>query len=1041
MIVARSQQVRDSQLHESAMLAALDGLLHDGVLREGTAGRWAASRPIGFAHPVLFDYAAATVALGDLTVSDSLVERLDADPDLAMLLRPSLDYRLAIAWHDDSSRTSYWRLALRLAAKRSGHMLAAAAAASVAARELQAAAELELLESSCVRVSDGAAWTIEDARALAFLVAAGLDTAGANQAGLDAFGQLLVALAGQAVNNDDVGLAFLVAQLSCRAAADHPPAVGTLAAECWVRAAKAATEVGLKDVNDPRRANLADHCGLALATAATLDAAATADVIRSLIAEPALRGWGVRAVRPLIDVLPQIAAQVPDLAVDLGASVWRFQDDPSQPTNILNSQILPLTSNRQQDLEQVQYQVSQKFPALAAVDVLAATRLLIRIFEDRIPAGYSDIESHTDHRPWVRSSSIGYPSGQRLLPAMADTLINWIEELAPAASDVIDLLIQRLTHADVWNRLLHRAATSTSPALATALRPVLSSPSLFAHSRTWPAAGLLAARLAPGLSESERHALEQTVLTATEPDAENPQPRRDDLRERREALLNALAAGRAGTDVADVLPRLLPSNGRPHRVGAGTGPPPQAAEPRLLHEVDQALEMANQAGERDAANRRLTTLWPKLATVHAAEPANRQLHELLLRAARHIVCLPEVLPDTVMGEQVLAVVRAALPEPCSTAGRPAINSNRLASWACTPETEALSAASDLLARPEWRRVHGHELRARLASHLDSSEWVYRFLSTAAISLIFTDPDELLSQVEIRLATEADDHVATRLIYALGRYVHVRPSEVDDILARLAALRGSPYLFDPDQQEAEIYDRPAEAVVQCLTTLAVRYSTRFAEATVRGWLSSPIDHATTVATIATHLRDLLNPADPSLRDAQQRAFDLLTLTLEPLHAAQGDATTAASVFKVAEAVAREVYYASGALQRQGNPEELGDPVVFASLALPLLDGIGKLHHPALTHIIIETTKHLSSAQPKQALLSAMRAAADDPRYSTERLGIDAVLKMINHYTADHRELVLGDRECTTAVRVLLEQFVRAGWPEAIQMAERMDESFR
>jgi hypothetical protein len=91
MIVARSQQVRDSQLHESAMLAALDGLLHDGVLREGTAGRWAASRPIGFAHPVLFDYAAATVALDDHMVSDSLAESLDADPNLAMLLRPSLE--------------------------------------------------------------------------------------------------------------------------------------------------------------------------------------------------------------------------------------------------------------------------------------------------------------------------------------------------------------------------------------------------------------------------------------------------------------------------------------------------------------------------------------------------------------------------------------------------------------------------------------------------------------------------------------------------------------------------------------------------------------------------------------------------------------------------------------------------------------------------------------------------------------------------------------------------------------------------------------
>lgn len=119
MVAARSQQATDSQLSESALLTILDDLLHGGVLRESPTSRWAASRPVGFAHPVLFDYATAIIALGDTRAPDSVADSLDADPDLAMVLRPSLDYRLAIAWHDDPSRTSYWRLALRLAAQHS----------------------------------------------------------------------------------------------------------------------------------------------------------------------------------------------------------------------------------------------------------------------------------------------------------------------------------------------------------------------------------------------------------------------------------------------------------------------------------------------------------------------------------------------------------------------------------------------------------------------------------------------------------------------------------------------------------------------------------------------------------------------------------------------------------------------------------------------------------------------------------------------------------------------------------------------------------
>jgi len=591
-------------------------------------------------------------------------------------------------------------------------MLAAAAAATVAAHELSDPAELKVLEAACVAAGDDATWTADDARGLAFLVAAGLGAAGANPAALDAFGELLAGLALHAINSDDVSLALLVAQLSRRAASDHPPEVGTHAARCWVQAAIAAVVVGLADVNDVQRANLADHGGRALAMAASLDTAAIADTIRSVIAEPALQGWGVRAVRPLIDALPQIAAQDTDLAVDLGASVWLFQDDRSQPTNMLNSQILPLISNRQQDLESVQYQVSQKFPALAAVDVVAATRLLIKIVEARSQSRHGGIEAQTQQRPWVRDSgNLRYAGGHRSLPDMADALVDRLEKLAPAGSAAITLLIDGLTHADVWNRLLHRAATSQSPALATTLRPVLSSPSLFAHSQTWPAAGHLAARLSPALSTSDRHALEQTMVAATEPAADDPESRRDRLRERRDALLNALASGQASEDATRPLPPVMLRDDRPQPAEPDTDNPAPSPEAKLFHEVDEALGKANQPDNRDAASRRLLAMWPQLSAARAADPANRHLHDRLLRAVGYIARLPEVLPDTAIGRQILAAVETAMPQPSPTAGQPDVNNNPFASWSSTPETEALSTTRILLARPEWQRAHGDQLRA------------------------------------------------------------------------------------------------------------------------------------------------------------------------------------------------------------------------------------------------------------------------------------------------------------------------------------------
>jgi hypothetical protein len=841
MVAARSQQADDSQLDDSGMLTALEGLLRDGVLRESPASRWAPSRPVEFAHPVLFDYAAAVIALGEVTVPDSVAHILDADPDLTMVLRPSLDYRLAIAWHNDPSRTSYWRLALRLAAQRSGHMLAAAAAATVAAHELRDGAELGVLESACATAATDATWTVDDARGLAFLVAAGLDAPDPNPAALDAFGQLLEALAVHALNNDDIGLALLVAQLCRRAAGDHPPRHGTPAAHSWVQAAITAVYVGLADLNDPRRAGIADHGGRALAMAATLDAAATADTIRLVIAEPALRAWGVRAVRPLIVALPDIAAQEPALAVDLGARVWLFQDDPSQSTNILNSQILPLTSNRQQDLESVQFQVGQGFPALAAVNVLAATSLFLKIVEGRSLPEYARIGSQTNQRPWVRyGDDLRYAGGYRSLSAMADALIDRLEHTAPTCSDATDLLTENLTHADVWNRLLHRAAISESVGLANALRPVLSSPSLLAHSQTWPAAGQLAARVSPTLAAAEYQALEQTILAATEPGADDPEYRRNGLRERRDILLTATTAARVGEDATHLLPPVLPPDDQLYCDQPSTDPTELSSEARLLHEVDEALEKTNRAEDRDEATRRLMALWPQLNTRHAAAPSNWQLHECMIRAAGHIASLPEVLPDTVVGWEIFLAVQTAMPQPIPVGGQPGVNPDPHASWSSTPETAALAAARVLLARPEWRQVHGEWLQGRLLSHLDSSRWVYRFLSTGAISLIYTEPDEVLFQVESRLTTEPDHHVARALISVLRGHLHARPGDVDLTFSRLAARRGSRYFVDPGQDGPQFRRTLAEAVVQCLTTLAVRYRAPFADATIRAWLSTPID---------------------------------------------------------------------------------------------------------------------------------------------------------------------------------------------------------
>lgn len=98
--------------------------------------------------------------------------------------------------------------------------------------------------------------------------------------------------------------------------------------------------------------------------------------------------------------------------------------------------------------------------------------------------------------------------------------------------------------------------------------------------------------------------------------------------------------------------------------------------------------------------------------------------------------------------------------------------------------------------------------------------MYRYLSTRVISVLYTDPDELLSEAERRLATEPDQHVAAVLINEVARHLHTRPNDVDHIFSRLSSLRGSAHLFDTGQEESGLRNTAAELVVRYLAILAI-----------------------------------------------------------------------------------------------------------------------------------------------------------------------------------------------------------------------------
>jgi hypothetical protein len=1090
MLDSGRQAVSPLGLPVQATSAALEALHRNGVLCDLPGGPGSAIGPVIFAHPVLFDYAVAVLALGDVQQPGSVAEVLDHNPNLAITVRPSLDYRLAIAWANDPPRRGFWHLALRLASATSGHLLAAQAAARVVAREMETFADLDELADACTGAAsdpDGT-WGAAEASGLAFLVAAAIARRPDAQPALDVFAVLTGRLAAQARSTDDVNLALLAAQLPTRAVNLRPGALHTGASQEWTATAVDCMTVALADLGDPNRAPLAQFGGRLLAAVAAYDPHTPADVINAVIAPEALRAWGVVAVLPLIEQIPEISGTAPELAVAIGLAVWEYEETRDIPTSLMDSAILGMTSNRRQDLDGARTTVATKFPTLLDADPSTATELLLRIAE--LPRMYRGDNSHpAGDVSWLRTAdTLESATGDHALEEMTDAFFRKLAQLAETSNElanapeprladqIVAPLLAGLHNSEVWQRLLQRVAKANSPALNQAMLPTLISSGLYAHPDTWLAAGHIAANLSPSLDPQDHLRLEAAILGLVDAGTSNTSRAeiRDHLERRTRMLLNALDAGKTSeaarlrlanhpTGAPDPLPDLPEDHQSPYNFWRGGPEPPT---PGSLEDLANRIRTANDQSRNpnpqtrtDGLNR-LLQLWDELKNAVAGSgtgSGDPRLANLRVEMAERLAIATDVVPETPLGAEVLATLLDAAPTAAtddedtdalwSSAAGPA--------WNLTPSTSATQGLVHLVYRDAWRAAYETELVAALTPLLDSGNPVYRYLSSQALGALHPKPSELIEELDRRLSIESDRHTSAYLMGLLAQATPTNPPRVDQILQRLAALpRWAALTASPSGERTLGPADHSGLAVGLLAILAARHDTPYARRVVTAWLSQPVENPQRVMWTMMRLRELLNPAAPYDRSAQERTFAILAPSLDQLRSVfvQAERSAASSdglrdrytrAIKIAEELARQLYYASGAFDQRdpSSPSpSRGDRARFCTLALPLLQGLSAIHYPAITQHIVQIADHLAPVEPKRLLLLAAAAVTGDAMYAREPMGLDTALQLIRHYTADYRGLVLNDPQCTAAIRRVLESFVRLGWDKAIGLAEDLDELF-
>lgn len=337
---------------DTAASVSLTELLSLAVLTDATAlPHPGLPATIRYAHHVLHDYAVSLEFLG----AAGLVGEIRRDPNLAIAAAPSIELHLQRIWNADP--VQFWATVIELHDTGIAGLVVVHAA-DVAARSLTDVAQLAaLLDRIGTGGDDLAATTLLRYLTLAHV----LDRRADPSIPTAPWAQLAVELSNY-LDRTELIVRILVSELT----SVDPPIAGDdlIAAGIAARAALEHLWQGPP--------SLVNRIAIeSVVRTAASDPGATEALLRASLTEERLASHGPNDLWQLADGIPSLVVRTPSLVRDLYVTVMPHEESSQEPTDMMGGQILPLRSNRRQDIESAKYNLVEHFDAVltAAPDI------------------------------------------------------------------------------------------------------------------------------------------------------------------------------------------------------------------------------------------------------------------------------------------------------------------------------------------------------------------------------------------------------------------------------------------------------------------------------------------------------------------------------------------------------------------------------------------------------------------------------------------------------------------------------------------------
>lgn len=1047
--------------------AMIDTLCKEGVLVVVDSERW-----VQFRHHLLFDYAAARLALDPSDIVSGAY-RFSKTEALGLMLSPALGFVLREIWESETDHARFWIALGTLINDADGDPIVRSTAGRLGAEFPTSAQDCLWLGNKAIEGDK------EVLKALAHVTGAlVVRLEDENQIALEPWAYLADCLA-KAPNIAAGTLRFLLHNLIERVKDDVFRHMLGKAARALLAHGLAQPEPGFM---------VRSAIDFVIATYGT-DLEASRALLVQLFDRDRLDRFGHEEVPAVCYKIATVGDVDPEFVTNyVYRTVFDYEVKEDHETRIGQSQILNLTSNARQDYGMARWSLGEYLPKFLQVHPRAAVRAVVNAVEGFVAREHAVSDEALDIELQVSGRSIRLREDRSYIWAHdpnnqydrdAVSLVSKLRAHLKAAPEadalaLIDILIDEASFALFWSRMF-LCAVERGDDLVDQLWSIAVTEQFLVLLDTRKDAIDLVAIGIGRRSAQERQAFERAVFGFDF-------SRYKDRTEVHQAFLKRLfiAIGRDNlvTDEARQILDANPqdqttTNERPFFIRTGWGTPEDfhwiegldKKAPENLPAIDainvakqllrlepqpedvRAASLADSLAALQAIRNVLADNTPHAGLQQYAEAIIGQGCEVIV--SRQLLASKEVPPTTEQDATFTALLDiASRSESPELDVDTEVNFEASASWGSpAARVEAAQAYWDLFAQ---RTDLYPDLIQRAEELLSDCHPAVRLNALVRLVRIWDlDRDRFWQLLTDRLAHETNLTIIEHLVgEVVSRLIHTDQQQSLELLLMLS------------QRETPGSDRERrlfKAIAGNLTVLWVTYQSAEAKVILDRWLVVPWKHAEEARTILVTLRDALVAGIGEIPDKnsglRQRSQALVSDIVNSMNAQLAGHMAGPDLDEAATAEAREcaslidtagmqMFFATDARasQRDGDVALCHARLdVFFRENADLLKRIGEYAQPHTTYYLLQLVERLVDVDAGAAfdLAASTLQASRRSGYQNESLGVDLLVRLIGVFLADHKE-IFEDSTRRAALVDCLEIFLEAGWPAARRLLYRLPE---